>query len=64
MTHAWSSYQTAIFDEVENGEGNICVEALAGSGKSTTAVECVSHIPADQTILFTAFNKEIGRAHV
>ena len=33
MTHNWSKYQLAIFDNAENGEGNTVVEALAGSAK-------------------------------
>lgn len=31
-----SKYQQAVFDEIESGNGNLIVEALAGSGKTTT----------------------------
>lgn len=55
-----SRYQSAIYDWVEHGEGNAVVEAVAGSGKTTTIVEALSHIPADQRVLFLSFNKHIA----
>lgn len=56
----WSHYQEAIFAEVENGTGHLVVEALAGSGKTATAVELINRIPRKERILFTAFNKAIA----
>lgn len=56
----WSSNQEVIFDFVQNGTGNAIVEAVAGSGKSTTIVECLSRVPADQSTVFLAFNKAIA----
>lgn len=56
----WSAYQKAIFSFVEKETGNAVVEAVAGSGKSTTIVECMSRIPAGKTSIFLAFNKAIA----
>lgn len=54
----WSKHQNAIFDFVENGAGNAIVEAVAGSGKTTTIVEAIKHVVG--TTLFLAFNKSIA----
>lgn len=54
-----SKYQKAIFDFVEHGQGNAVIEAVAGSGKSYSAIQCVKLIPKDKNILFTAFNTTI-----
>jgi DNA helicase-2/ATP-dependent DNA helicase PcrA len=52
-----SDYQTAIFEAVENGRGNLVVEAVAGSGKSTT-LEIAARLARD--VLVVAFNKAIA----
>jgi DNA helicase-2/ATP-dependent DNA helicase PcrA len=57
-TRTWSSYQTAIFDFVENGTGNAVVQAVAGSGKTTTIVEALSRVNGSS--IFLAFNKAIA----
>lgn len=54
-----SKYQEAIYSFIQNGQGNAVVDAVAGSGKSTTIVHALSLIPEDQTVLFLAFNKAI-----
>jgi len=41
------------------GKGNIVVNAVAGSGKSTTIVNALKLIPSDKQVLFLAFNKAI-----
>jgi DNA helicase-2/ATP-dependent DNA helicase PcrA len=56
----WSPYQQAIFSFVENDSGNAIVKAVAGSGKSTTIIECINHIPAGKTSILLAFNKAIA----
>jgi superfamily I DNA/RNA helicase len=57
----WSPYQRAVFDAVANpAGGNIVVEALAGSGKTTTIIEALSHTSEDQSALLCAFNKAIA----
>lgn len=60
MTRQWSQYQQDIFAFVENETGNAIVEAVAGSGKSTTGVEAMNRIPAGQSSIFLAFNKSIA----
>lgn len=56
-----SPYQQAIFDWIINGNGNAVVEAVAGSGKTTTIVKALEIIPSDKKVLFLAFNKHIVR---
>lgn len=61
----YSPYQEAIFRALTEGEGNILVEAVAGSGKTTTMVEALRRwqlVPANRgkRALFCAFNKSIA----
>jgi superfamily I DNA/RNA helicase len=61
MSRTWSPYQQTIFAFVaEANAGNAIVNAVAGSGKSTTIVEACNHIPSGQTHLMLAFNKSIA----
>lgn len=55
-----SKYQQDIYDFVQNGTGNAVINAVAGSGKTTTIVKAVDLIPADQTVAFLAFGKAIA----
>lgn len=52
--------QQAIYDMVSNRRKNIAVNALAGSGKTTTAVQAARHVAPGKTVGFTAFNKHIA----
>ena len=54
-----SSYQDKIFENIEHGTSNMVINAVAGSGKSTTIVNALSLIPQDKKVLFIAFNKDI-----
>jgi len=56
----WSPYQLAVFENVASGKGHTVVNAVAGSGKTTTIVEALGHIPAGHKTLFVAFNKAIA----
>jgi len=56
MSFAPSSYQQAIFNWVQHGEGHAIVAATAGAGKTTTAVQCAGLL-GNQRVLFLAFNK-------
>ena len=58
-TLAWSPYQSAIFDVVKNTRDSLVVNAVAGSGKTTTIVEAAKRLPPDQRVLLVAFNKSI-----
>jgi len=55
-----SKYQQKIYDFIQNGEGNGIVEAVAGSGKTTTIVNATKVIPVDKKVCFLAFNKSIA----
>lgn len=57
VARVWSPYQLAIFDFVKSGTGNAIVEAVAGSGKTTTIVEALSRVKGNS--IFLAFNKAI-----
>jgi superfamily I DNA/RNA helicase len=54
-----SKYQSDIFDFIEHGNGNLVIEAAAGSGKTSTIIRSLSLIPSNKRILFCAFNKDI-----
>ena len=56
----WSKYQLAIFEDVAKGEGHTVVEALAGSGKTSSIIEALKYIPANLSWLLVAFNKRIA----
>lgn len=60
----WSKYQLAVFDNVTNGGGHTVVEACPGSGKTTTLIESLFHIPqkylTDRKTLATAYNTSIA----
>lgn len=55
-----SKYQKAIFDKIESTGESLIIEAVAGSGKTTTIVKGVNLIPPSKKILFLAFNKAIA----
>lgn len=54
-----SKYQQDIFDFIQHGNGNSVINALAGSGKTSTIINAVKLIPSTCNALFIAFNKEI-----
>lgn len=56
-----SVYQQAIFDQVEHGSRSLIVEAVAGSGKSTTIKQAVLRIPEHKFVHIFAFNAHIAR---
>lgn len=58
MTRTWSPFQKDIFNFVANGSGNAIVEAVAGSGKTTTIVEAMKLVRG--STIFLAFNKAIA----
>ncbi len=55
----WNDYQKAVFSFVANQTGHCVVEAVAGSGKTTTIVESLNIIPQHLSVLFIAFNRHI-----
>lgn len=56
----YSDYQLDIFDAVEHGNDNIAINAVAGSGKTTTIVAACKRLNAsERDVIFLAFNKLI-----
>ena len=56
----YSDYQLDIFDAVEHGDDNIAINAVAGSGKTTTIVAACKRLNAsERDVIFLAFNKLI-----
>ena len=55
-----SKYQEGVFDFVKNEKGNGIINAVAGSGKTTTILKSLSFIPKDKKVVFCAFNKHIA----
>lgn len=57
----WSTYQQAVFAHVESEAEHLLVEAVAGSGKTTTIVEAVQYAPRTRhRRVMCAFNKSIA----
>lgn len=57
-TRIWSPQQEAIFSEVKFGKSNILIEAVAGSGKTTTLVKLCELL--NGSVAFCAYNKSIA----
>lgn len=55
-----SKYQNNIFKFIKSGKGNCIIQAVAGSGKTTTIIHSTKLIPQDKDSLFVAFNKAIA----
>lgn len=55
----YSNFQKAIIDEINKGEKNVIVNAVAGSGKTFTLIEAVKSLPTTKKVLFLAFNRSI-----
>jgi DNA helicase II / ATP-dependent DNA helicase PcrA len=53
-----SPQQEALIEFIKQGSGNAIVDAVAGSGKTTSLVEMCKHMQG--TAAFTAFNKKIA----
>src|SRR5271166_3308316 len=55
---SWSEFQQAVFDKVKDPGVDLLIQAVAGSGKTTTIIEAMKYAPG--TSLFMAFNKAIA----
>lgn len=60
MSFTPSIYQQRVFDFIQRGSGSAIINAVAGSGKTTTIVKATELIPASQSVTFLAFNKKIA----
>lgn len=54
-----SKYQQRIYDFIEKESGNAVINAVAGSGKTTTLISLLDRVPVTSRVLFLAFNKSI-----
>lgn len=54
-----SEHQCGVFSFVKFGTGNAVIDAVAGSGKSTTIVSAMRLIDRSTKLAFLAFNKKI-----
>ncbi len=54
-----SPLQKAVFDAVDQTNDSLLIEAVAGSGKTTTIVKACNYIPSNDRTCFLAFNKSI-----
>lgn len=59
MSFTPTTEQKQIFNFFKNGTGNGMIDAVAGSGKTSTIIEGINYIDNTQRILFCAFNKKI-----
>ena len=59
IEYKWSKFQEDIFSWIEHGQGHLVVEAVAGSGKTTTLVKCLDFISDKCKVLMSAFNTDI-----
>ena len=55
-----SRYQQGVFDFITSGTGHAVVNAVAGSGKTTTIIEALKLTSAESKVAFVAFNKHIA----
>jgi len=53
-------FQQKIYDFIQHGNGSCVLNAVAGSGKTTTIVEAAKLLPPNATATFVAFNKAIA----
>ena len=57
----YSPYQLDIFNFIENNDGNLAINAVAGSGKTTTIVSACKRLNLhERDVKFLAFNKLIA----
>lgn len=54
-----SKYQEAVYNFISTGTGNAVINAVAGSGKTTTIVNALKLLPTNKKSIFLAFNKSI-----
>lgn len=55
-----SPEQLQFFSSVTTTSSNILLRASAGSGKTTTILECLKQLPIKSRVLLLAFNKDIA----
>ena len=61
MSFTPSKHQQDIFDFIKNESGNMVINAVAGSGKTTTIIKSLDYVDKNLDVLFLAFNKSIKK---
>lgn len=64
LTSPVSGEQQRICAHVYNANGNLVIDSVAGSGKTTTLLQCLWFIPPDQRVLMLSFNKSVQQTMV
>jgi len=54
--------QKEVVDWISKGNGNCLISSVAGSGKSTTIVDCIKRIPAEDKVYVLSFNTKIAKS--
>lgn len=54
-----SDKQLAVYNAVQFGKENVCVQATAGGGKTTTILQCLNKVPRSSSIIFLSFANAI-----
>lgn len=55
-----SQFQKDIFNFIKNETGSLVIEAVAGSGKTSTCIEALNLLDEEKSVVFLAFNKSIA----
>jgi len=55
-----SKYQQDVFDFIKFGNGHGIINAVAGSGKTTTLIKCLDCLPAESQSIICCFNSHIA----
>jgi superfamily II DNA or RNA helicase len=61
MSFTPSKHQQDIFDFIKNESGNMVINAVAGSGKTTTIIKSLDYVDKNLDVLFLAINKSIKK---
>ena len=55
-----SKYQLEVYRQIENPlGGNLVINATAGSGKTTTLLNCLDRVPRNRKSIFVSFSNTI-----
>jgi superfamily I DNA/RNA helicase len=58
--HQPSAYQQAVYDAITDTQDNLLIQAVAGSGKTTTSIHGATLVDPQLKIVFVAFSKDIS----
>lgn len=60
LPERWDDFQEEILTQVEEDKHNLVISAVAGSGKTTTALGMMARLPSYYRVQFLAFNRDIA----